>query len=283
MGSISDDFRSGDPVVAPGERGMATAVESPGIAGRGAFEGQVVLVTGASTGIGRATAIAFARAGARLVLGDIDPRAADTASVIESAGGDALFVPTDVRDPESVRALVDAAVRVHGRLDAAFNNAGILPPTAELGDMSVDDFDLAIAIDLRGVFLCIKHEINAMLKNGGGAIVNTASVAGVVAGQGMAAYVAAKHGVIGLTKAAAMDYAARNVRVNAVAPGLVSTPMTERWLADPVLAARRLQSNAMGRAAQPEEIAGTVLHLCSAAASFVTGQTFIVDGGQTAQ
>lgn len=247
-----------------------------------AFEGRVVLVTGASTGIGRATAIAFANAGARLILGDIDKRSADTAEVIVAAGGEARFVPTDVSDPDSVRALVDAVVQTYGRLDAAFNNAGLLPPTADFADMSVEDFDRTIAVDLRGVFLCIKYEIAAMLKTGGGAIVNTASVAGVIADPGMASYVAAKHGVVGLTKAAALDYATRNIRVNAVAPGLVATPMTQRWLDDPAFAARLMQNSPIGRPAQPDEIAGTVLHLCSSAASFTTGQTFVVDGGQTA-
>jgi NAD(P)-dependent dehydrogenase (short-subunit alcohol dehydrogenase family) len=247
-----------------------------------AFEGKVVLVTGASTGIGRATAIAFANAGARLVLGDIDKRSADTAEFIVAASGEARFVPTDVSDPESVRALVEAAVHTYGRLDAAFNNAGLLPPTADFADMSVEDFDRTIAVDLRGVFLCIKYEIAAMLKTGGGAIVNTASVAGVVADPGMASYVAAKHGVVGLTKAAALDYATRNIRVNAVAPGLVATPMTNRWLDDPAFAAKLMQNSPIGRPAQPEEIAGTVLHLCSSAASFTTGQTFVIDGGQTA-
>lgn len=247
-----------------------------------AFEGKVVLVTGASTGIGRAAAMAFASAGARLILGDIDRRSADTAADIMAAGGQALFVATDVSDPASVRALVDAAVQTHGRLDAAFNNAGLLPPTADFAEMTVEDFDRTIAVDLRGVFLCMKYEIAAMLKTGGGAIVNTSSVAGVVADPGMASYVAAKHGVVGLTKAAALDYATRHIRVNAVAPGLVSTPMTERWLNDPNFIGKLLQNSPIGRAALPEEISGTVLHLCSSAASFITGQTFVVDGGQTA-
>ena len=262
---------------------MTTDTKTPAnLAAQRAFEGKVVLVTGASTGIGRATAIAFANAGARLILGDVDKRSADTAEAIVSAGGEARFVLTDVSDSESVRALVEAAVQTYGRLDVAFNNAGLLPPTADLADMSVEDFDRTIAVDLRGVFLCLKYEIGAMLKTGGGAIVNTASVAGVVADPGMASYVAAKHGVVGLTKAAALDYVTRNIRVNAVAPGLVATPMTNRWLNDPGFAAKLMQNSPIGRAAQPEEIAGTVLHLCSSAASFTTGQTFVVDGGQTA-
>lgn len=262
---------------------MTTDTKNPAsLAAQRAFEGRVVLVTGASTGIGRAAAIAFANAGARLILGDIDKRSADTAEAIVAAGGEARFVPCDVSDPESVRALVEAAVQTYGRLDAAFNNAGLLPPTADFADMSVEDFDRTIAVDLRGVFLCLKYEIAAMLKTGGGAIVNTASVAGVVADPGMASYVAAKHGVVGLTKAAALDYATRNIRVNAVAPGLVATPMTNRWLDDPAFAAKLMQNSPIGRPAQPEEISGTVLHLCSSTASFITGQTFVVDGGQTA-
>ena len=245
------------------------------------FADKVVIVTGASTGIGRATAIAFAREGARVVIGDFDDAAADTASAITDAGGSAMFVKTDVSQDASVQGLVQAAVDTHGRLDIGFNNAGLLPRTADLADMSVEDFDRTIAVDLRGVFLCMKYQIAQMLRNGGGAIVNTASVAGLVADPGMAPYVAAKHGVVGITKAAALDYATRNIRVNAVAPGLVATPMTERWLADPAFEEKLLQNSPIGRAARPEEIATTVLYLSSDAASFVTGQTYVVDGGQT--
>ncbi len=245
------------------------------------FADKVVIVTGASTGIGRATAIAFAREGARIVIGDFDDAAADTASAITDAGGSAMFVKTDVSQDASVQGLVQAAVDTHGRLDIGFNNAGLLPRTADLADMSVEDFDRTIAVDLRGVFLCMKYQIAQMLRNGGGAIVNTASVAGLVADPGMAPYVAAKHGVVGITKAAALDYATRNIRVNAVAPGLVATPMTERWLADPAFKEKLLQNSPIGRAARPEEIATTVLYLSSDAASFVTGQTYVVDGGQT--
>jgi NAD(P)-dependent dehydrogenase (short-subunit alcohol dehydrogenase family) len=245
------------------------------------FEGKVVLVTGASTGIGRATALAFGRSGAKLVLGDLDEKAGETAALIVEAGGQAIFVKADVSQAASVEALVEAAVQAHGRLDVAFNNAGLLPRTADLADMELEDFDRTIAVDLRGVFLCLKYEIGQMLKNGGGAIVNTASVAGLIADPGMSPYVAAKHGVVGLTKAAALDYAARNIRVNAVAPGLVTTPMTQRWLADPAFREKLLQNSPIGRPAEPGEIAGTVLHLCSDAASFVTGQTYVIDGGQT--
>ncbi|WP_343528481.1 glucose 1-dehydrogenase [Sphingomonas sp.] len=245
------------------------------------FADKVVIVTGASTGIGRATAIAFAREGARVVIGDFDDAAADTASAITDAGGSAMFVKTDVSQDASVQGLVQAAIDTHGRLDIGFNNAGLLPRTADLADMSVEDFDRTIAVDLRGVFLCMKYQIAQMLRNGGGAIVNTASVAGLVADPGMAPYVAAKHGVVGITKAAALDYATRNIRINAVAPGLVATPMTERWLADPAFKEKLLQNSPIGRAARPEEIATTVLYLSSDAASFVTGQTYVVDGGQT--
>ncbi|WP_186289438.1 glucose 1-dehydrogenase [Burkholderia gladioli] len=244
------------------------------------FMDKVVIVTGASTGIGRATAIAFGREGAKVVIGDFDDTAANTVSTITDAGGTAMFVKTDVSQEASVQELVQAAVDTHGRLDIGFNNAGLLPRTAALADMSVEDFDRTIAVDLRGVFLCMKYQIAKMLRNGGGAIVNTASVAGLVADPGMAPYVAAKHGVVGITKAAALDYATRNIRVNAVAPGLVATPMTERWLADPAFKEKLLQNSPIGRAAQPEEIAATVLYLSSNAASFVTGQTYVVDGGQ---
>jgi NAD(P)-dependent dehydrogenase (short-subunit alcohol dehydrogenase family) len=246
------------------------------------LDGKVVLITGAATGIGRATALAFAACGAKLVIGDVSDAAAETVEEIKAGGGKALYLKTDVSDAASVQELVNAAVSTFGRLDAAFNNAGILPPTADFADMSEEDFDRVIRIDLKGVFLCMKYEIQAMLKTGGGAIVNTASVAGVVADPGMAPYAAAKHGVAGLTKAAALDYASRGIRVNAVAPGLVSTAMTKRWLADPAFKEKLLSNSPMGRAAAPEEIAGTVLFLCSPAASFTNGAIIMVDGGQTA-
>ena len=243
---------------------------------------RVVLVTGAATGIGRAAALAFAQHGDAVVIGDIDARAGETVTAIEQAGGRALFVQTDVTVDAQVEHLVAAAVETFGGLHAAFNNAGLLPPTAPLAEMSELDWDRVIDVDLKGVFLCLKHEIAHMLGAGGGAIVNTASVAGVVADPGMAPYVAAKHGVVGLTKAAALDYARLGIRVNAVAPGLVETPMTERWLGDPEIFAALMANSPIGRPAAPEEIAGVVLFLCSDAASFATGQVYVIDGGQTA-
>lgn len=246
------------------------------------YAGKTVLITGGSTGIGRSTALAFASHGANVVIGDIDPRAAETVAMIREQGGNALFVETNVAVADSVRALVAVAVAKYGRIDAAFNNAGILPPSAPLAEQSEDDFDRVIAVDLKGVFLCMKYEIEAMLASGGGAIVNTASVAGVVADPGMAPYVAAKHGVSGLTRAAALDYARLNIRVNALAPGLVRSPMTDRWLADPAFVEALMANSPIGRPAEPEEMTGMVLFLCSDAASFTTGQVFLVDGGQTA-
>jgi NAD(P)-dependent dehydrogenase (short-subunit alcohol dehydrogenase family) len=246
------------------------------------FAGRVVLITGGATGIGRAAAQAFAHRGAKVVIGDVDDRAAETVKLIEDGGGTATFVETDVVSSSQVKNLVETAVGTYGRLDAAFNNAGVLPPTAPLVEMTEEQWDQVVDVDLKGVFLSLKHELAHMVSAGGGAIVNMASVAGVIADPGMAPYVAAKHGVVGLTKAAGIEYAAQNVRVNAVAPGLVATPMTQRWLDDPEVHAALMANSPIGRPAQPEEIAGAVLFLCSDAASFMTGQVHLIDGGQTA-
>lgn len=246
------------------------------------FTGKVVLITGGATGIGRATALAFARQGARVAIGDVNDLAAETVRLITDSGGSAFFRPTDVRKGDQVSALVDATLSAYGRMDCAFNNAGILPPTLPMAEMPDDTFNEVLAVDLAGVFLSMKYEIRHMLEAGGGAIVNTASIAGLVADPGMAPYVAAKHGVIGLTKAAALDYAKQNIRINALAPGFVATPMTQRWLDDPEFRAVLMAHSPVGRAAQPEEITGIVLYLCSDLASFATGQTFVIDGAQTA-
>jgi NAD(P)-dependent dehydrogenase (short-subunit alcohol dehydrogenase family) len=246
------------------------------------FTGKVVLVTGGATGIGRATSLAFARQGATVVIGDVDDRASETVRLIEAAGGTGRFVRTDVTVAADVEGLVRTTVDTYGGLHVAFNNAGILPPTGPLLEQSEADWDKTIAVDLKGVFLALKYEIAHMVEAGGGAIVNTASVAGLIADPGMAPYVAAKHGVVGLTKAAALDYATAGVRVNALAPGLVATGMTKGWLDDPEMRKVVVAGSQLGRPAEPEEIAGMVLYLASDLASFATGGVYVVDGGQTA-
>lgn len=246
------------------------------------FSGKVVLITGGATGIGRATAIEFAKAGAKVVIGDINDRAAETVKMITDNGGTAAFVKTDVTDDKSVKKLVGAAVAEHGTIDIAFNNAGVLPPIAPLHEQTLEDWNRTIAVDATGVFLAMRHEIPVMLKAGKGSIVNTASVDGVTADLAIGPYVAAKHAVVGLSKGAALDYAAQGIRINILAPGLTRTPMTEGLLNDPEFAERVLADSPIGRAAEPEEVSSTVLHLSSDSASAVTGAVYRVDGGRTA-
>lgn len=246
------------------------------------FTNKVVLITGGSTGIGRATAFLFARRGAKIVIGDINPEGWETVEIIKRAGGSALFIETDVRDSKQVQHLVAAAAGIFGGLHFAFNNAGVLPRGALLADVEEPAFDQVLAVDLKGVFLSMKYEIQYMLGAGGGVIVNNASIAGMIAEPGISPYIAAKHAVIGLTKAAAIEYASRGIRINAIAPGLVETGMTRHWFADDTLRAHVLGNTPIGRAAQPEEMAGMVLFLCSELATFTAGHAFVVDGGYTA-
>jgi NAD(P)-dependent dehydrogenase (short-subunit alcohol dehydrogenase family) len=247
------------------------------------FKGKVAFVTGAASGIGRATAIAFALEGASVVVADISEQGSHkTTNIIKEAGGRALEVKCDVSQTEDVKNCLGQAIETFGRLDFAFNNAGVeqkLAPTAEL---AVEEWDRVIDIDMRGVFLCLKHEIPLMLKHGGGAIVNTSSGAEVKGFKWETAYVAAKHGVVGLTKAAALDYAESNIRINAVAPGIIDTSMIQRFSGGtPEGRQAMISQEPVGRMGQPEEISSAVLWLCSDAASFVTGHILVVDGGQT--
>jgi NAD(P)-dependent dehydrogenase (short-subunit alcohol dehydrogenase family) len=252
------------------------------------FENKVVLITGGTSGIGRATAVAFAKEGAKVVIsGRRKAEGAETVTLVEKAGGKGLFVQADVSDEAQVQALVKATVDTFGRLDIAFNNAGIEGTPGALTDATVDQYDKVFGINVKGVFLSMKHEIPAILKSGGGSIVNTSSVLGTVVVPGMSLYNATKHAVNGLTKTAALEVAKQGIRVNAVSPAVIETEMVQR-IVGPVSAntPQRQQFAAMhpiGRIGQPEEIASAVLYLSSPGASFITGHDLIVDGALTVQ
>jgi NAD(P)-dependent dehydrogenase (short-subunit alcohol dehydrogenase family) len=246
------------------------------------MKGKVALVTGAGSGIGRASALAFARAGAQVVVSDINASSgSQTVKLIEAAGARAVCIVADVSKTVAVADLIAQTVARFGRLDYAHNNAGIESALAPTADSDEADFDRTIAVNLKGVWLCMRAEIRQMLTNGGGAIVNTSSVGGLSAVPGSGVYAAAKHGVIGLTRTAAVEYAKQNIRVNAICPGLTKTGMTDRLsAADPALIAAVMPP--MGRMAQPAEIAEAVVFMCSDAASYLTGQALAVDGGSKA-
>ena len=247
------------------------------------FAGKVAFVTGGANGIGRAAALAFARAGASVVVADVsETQNQETARMIQDLGGRALAVACDVSRNADVQRALNATVDRFGRLDFAFNNAGIEYTIKPAADVTEEEWNRIIDIDLRGVFLCMKYEIPLMLKQGGGAIVNTSSGAGIKGFKGGAAYVAAKHGVVGLTKAAALDYAKSNIRINAVCPGIIDTPMMDRFSGGTAQGRQAvIEQEPVGRMGTPEEIAATVMWLCSDAASFVVGSAIVVDGGQT--
>ena len=249
----------------------------------GWFDGKVALVTGAGGGIGRATAIGFAREGAKVVVSDVSAAGGQaTVEAIEAAGGTAIFVKADVSLDRDVQTLVATTVSRFGRLDCAFNNAGINELAKSEWDEAV--FDRSIAINLKGVMLCMKYEIEQMLKNGGGTIVNTSSINGLVGNAAQPAYTAGKHGVIGLTRTAALRYARQGIRVNAVCPGAIQTAMLDQAMAASPQAKQYIEAmTPLGRIGQPEEVAEAVLWLCSDRSSFVTGQPLAVDGGMVAQ
>jgi NAD(P)-dependent dehydrogenase (short-subunit alcohol dehydrogenase family) len=250
----------------------------------GALAGRVALVTGAGAGIGRASALVFAREGAQVVVVDIDDAGGDaTVRLVERDGGEATFVHADVSDADHVEAMVQHAVSTFGGLDCALNNAGMGTGGQPIADYPVSEWDRAIGVMLTGVFLGMKYEIPAMLARGGGAIVNTSSVAGLTGYPGQSGYIAAKHGVIGLTRTVALEYAAQGIRVNAICPGTARTPMVAAALDhSPEIAEHLVGLLPIGRVAEPSEIAEAAVWLCTDAASFVLGTALSVDGGYTA-
>jgi NAD(P)-dependent dehydrogenase (short-subunit alcohol dehydrogenase family) len=251
----------------------------------GRLAGKVVIVTGGSSGIGRAAALALAREGARVAVGNRRVREGEeTIRLIEKAGGEAVLVKTDVTRAADVEALVEKALQTYGRLDCAFNNAGTAGETARTADCTEENWDNTVSVNLKGVWLCMKYEIPALLKNGGGTIVNNASVGGLLGMRGHPAYAAAKGGVIQLTRTAALEYATLGLRVNAVCPGFILTPMVAGPMGvKPELEEQIKRIQPMGRLGTPEEVAEAVVWLCSDDSSFVTGHPLVLDGGLAAQ
>ncbi|WP_017314218.1 SDR family oxidoreductase [Mastigocladopsis repens] len=249
------------------------------------FSGKVAVVTGGTSGIGKAAAIALAQAGAKVVVaGRRQAEGEETIRQIQAIGGDGFFVATDVSKEADVQALIEKTMAQYGRLDIAFNNAGVDQQTTPLPEQTEATYDRIMDINVKGVWLSLKHEIPAMLKNGGGAIVNTSSGLGLVGAAGVPIYVASKHAVEGLTKSVALEYAKQGIRVNAVSPGLIQTEMFDRTVQTNTELMEYFKTTLpMGRIGTPEEVVNAVLWLCSDAASFVTGQSLTVDGGYIAQ
>jgi NAD(P)-dependent dehydrogenase (short-subunit alcohol dehydrogenase family) len=248
------------------------------------FTGKVALITGGNSGIGRSTAIQFAQQGAKVVVtGRREKEASEVVAEIKAAGGEAIFIKTDVSKEDDVKAMIEQTLAAFGRLDFAFNNAGIEQALTPLPEQTEENYDQIMDINVKGVWLSLKHQIPAMLKTGGGAIVNNSSVAGLIGMATVPIYVASKHAVIGLTKSVALEYAKQNIRVNAVAPAAVETRMFRKFANAPEVKQMLEAAHPVGRVGQPEEIASAVLWLCSDGASFTTGQTFPIDGGYTAQ
>ena len=249
------------------------------------FTGKVALVTGAASGIGRATALAFAKKGASVIVADLEEDGGlQTSHMIERLGPKSMYIRCDVSKQEEVKRVLEKTLDTFGRLDCAFNNAGVEGNQGMTPDCTEANWNRVVDVNLKGVWLCMKYEIPLMLKQGGGTIVNCSSIAGLIGFQGIPAYVASKHGVIGLTKTAALEYAKLNIRVNAVCPGVIQTAMIDRFVHGEAQIQKQLvEGEPIGRVGQPEEVAQAVLWLCSDAASFVTGHSLAVDGGWVAQ